>query len=83
MSAAVTLQYRNLAAKAIPQNADMKTRMGVVRAGWGEPCSALRNASVASTNRGEAGGRIPSFPQQVSCPSQRSAERTGEDKQES
>ena len=49
----------------------MKTRMGVVRAGWGESCPALWNASVASTNRGEVGGRIPSsnkFPARASAP---------------
>ena len=31
--------------------------------GWGEPCSALRNAPAGSTNRGNALGRGESSPQ--------------------
>jgi hypothetical protein len=41
----------------------MKNLRGVCAAGWGEPCSALRNATAGSTNRGNALGRGESSPQ--------------------
>src|SRR3989338_6046688 len=44
-------------------NVDMKNLRGVCAAVWGEPCSALRNASETSTNRGNALGRGESSPQ--------------------
>src|SRR3989344_6364845 len=41
----------------------LKNLRGVCAAGWGEPCSALRNATAGSTNRGNALGRGASSPQ--------------------
>jgi len=41
----------------------MKNQRGVCAVGWGEPCSALRNATVGSTNRDNALGRGESSPQ--------------------
>ncbi len=42
---------------------NIKNLRGVCAAGWGEPCSALRNATAGSTNRGNALGRGESSPQ--------------------
>ncbi|OGI72730.1 hypothetical protein A2W56_02830 [Candidatus Nomurabacteria bacterium RIFCSPHIGHO2_02_41_18] len=41
----------------------MKNLRGVCAVGWGEPCSALRNAPAGSTNRDNALGRGESSPQ--------------------
>src|SRR3989338_11566726 len=42
---------------------ELKKLRGVCAAGWGEPCPALRDATVGSTNRGTALGRGGSSPQ--------------------
>jgi len=64
MSAAVILQCRNPKRKRYHTQPIWKRERGLA-----EPVGR------ALPRRGEAGGRIPSFPQTVSCPRHRSAER--------